>query len=616
MTVEDVLARLSEVTPAGEKKWQACCPAHDDTSPSLSITEAEDGNILFYCHAGCSQEEVRTAVGVEWNDLFSDQRGGSGKGDPEKIYPYTDKSGQLLYEVCRFPGKKFSQRRPDGNGGYLYNLNGTPRVLYRLPALLAAVQAGKPVFVTEGEKDADRLREMGLCATTSPGGANKWRGEYAPYFSGASSVIILPDNDAPGRQHAETVAQSLHGTVPSVKVVRLPGLPDKGDVSDWLDAGGDTAKLLTIVNETPDWAPSPVQRRLPPPVSVSGLRQLVATAPPEEWLVRGVIPTDANILLVAYPKSGKTLLVEDLVISLASGTPFLGRFPVAGQRRVGLVLMEDGRRQTLARLERMCLGKGLSLDALEGWLHLWFRPPLTLVDEAAVQELGDYVTELELDFLAIDNFQNVNVGNENQTADVQPQLMKLSALKERRPGLTVQLTHHARKEGKGQAPSAQRVTDLIRGTGSFGGWFDVGIVLSRRDERAPVTVRLEARDGPAPAPFAVLIEDECEADPNSGQHRPSGWLRLQVSEDTVAQTEQYVETERLIPSILAVLRQHPTISSKNALREQVSGSPSPNAVKAALDLLQRRGVVKMEPGGKRGAISITLVRDPEGAEIP
>ncbi len=147
-------------------------------------------------------------------------------------YPYCDESGALLYEVVRVEPKTFHQRRPDGAGGWLWNLGDVRRVLYRLPGLLA--EPRRAVFVVEGERDTDTLIGMGLLATTNAGGALKWRPEYAEPLAGRP-IIILPDNDGPGRRHALMVAQSLHGVAASVRVVELPGLPPKGDVSDWLE---------------------------------------------------------------------------------------------------------------------------------------------------------------------------------------------------------------------------------------------------------------------------------------------------------------------------------------------------------------------------------------------
>ena len=167
-------------------------------------------------------------------------------------YPYRGLDGRLLFEVMRFNPKGFRQRRPV-DGGWEWNLKGVEPVLYRLPELTAA-DPSRTVFVGEGEKGVGALVELGLVATCSPMGAGKWRPAYAEHLRGRH-VVILPDNDKPGRDHAETVAQSLHGVAASVKVVELRGLPEKGDAFDWVKAGGTAAQLQELVDATPSLSP-------------------------------------------------------------------------------------------------------------------------------------------------------------------------------------------------------------------------------------------------------------------------------------------------------------------------------------------------------------------------
>lgn len=170
-------------------------------------------------------------------------------------YPYHDEHGALLFEVVRFEPKSFAQRRPDGRGGFVWGLDGVRRVPYRLPQLLNSVGT---VYVTEGEKDADRLVDLGVTATCNPCGAGSWRPELAKYFDGRE-VTILPDNDGAGLAHADDVARALHPVAKSVRVVWLPGLPSKADVSDWLDAGHTFARLDEIAAQTPVWCPAEAQ---------------------------------------------------------------------------------------------------------------------------------------------------------------------------------------------------------------------------------------------------------------------------------------------------------------------------------------------------------------------
>jgi len=176
----------------------------------------------------------------------------------DTVYTYRDEAGAILFRVVRVPtsdgGKKFFQNAYAPQAGkYLNRLYDAERVLYRLPEL-AAVDPAETVYLVEGEKDVDRLRSIGLIATTSPMGAKKWSTDYEAPLSGRN-VVILPDNDDPGRTHAETVARSLAGVAASVAVVELPGLPEKGDVSDWLDQGGTAEDLAEIAGKTRKWTP-------------------------------------------------------------------------------------------------------------------------------------------------------------------------------------------------------------------------------------------------------------------------------------------------------------------------------------------------------------------------
>jgi hypothetical protein len=157
----------------------------------------------------------------------------------------------LLFEVVRREPKDFRQRRPDGDGGWIWKLEDTRRVLYRLPEVVAAEE----VWFVEGEKDADSLAVAGLCGTTSPQGAKFWRDELAAPLAG-KRVVVLPDNDDAGRRHAQTVAAAARtARRPASRCLELPGLPPKGDVSDWLAAGHGADELRAMMAAAPEWEP-------------------------------------------------------------------------------------------------------------------------------------------------------------------------------------------------------------------------------------------------------------------------------------------------------------------------------------------------------------------------
>jgi putative DNA primase/helicase len=175
-------------------------------------------------------------------------------------YDYCNEQGELLFQVCRFEPKDFRQRRPDGKGGWIWQVQGTRQVPYRLPELIAT-PSECIVYTVEGEKDVDRLASLGFVATCNAGGAAKrradgkpgkpkWRPELSAFFQGRD-VVIVPDNDDAGGDHAHAVAANLAPVAARVRILELPGLPPKGDVSDWLDAGGGRDELDRLAGEAP-----------------------------------------------------------------------------------------------------------------------------------------------------------------------------------------------------------------------------------------------------------------------------------------------------------------------------------------------------------------------------
>ena len=245
---QEVLNRLRHVKPVGRDKWTALCPAHSDRRPSLCIGIGRTGKVVMKCQAGCSYAAVRDALRLTDADLQPDPKTSVRTGrQVAAVYDYTDEAGSLLFQVLRYIPKAFSQRRPDGAGGWLNNLNGVRPVLYHLPDVLAAVRANVAVYIVEGEKDADTLRRSGFVATTAPGGAGKWRTEFNALFTGAE-VVIVPDNDGEqntGRRHGEQIARALHKTARFVRVITLPD--GHKDVSAYLAAGGTADTLRALV---------------------------------------------------------------------------------------------------------------------------------------------------------------------------------------------------------------------------------------------------------------------------------------------------------------------------------------------------------------------------------
>ncbi len=320
---DTVLEKFEGATPNRDGGVNVLCPAHEDHTPSLTISEGGDGRVLLYCHAGCSLQAILEKCGLNEKDLFA--QNGKGREEPT-VYPYTDEDGDLLYEVLRYDtpeGKTFKQRRPDGEG-WVWKLDGVRRVLYHLPDL----NGKNAVLIPEGEKDVDRLRSLRIPATTNSGGAGKWTDEHTQQLveAGVKKVGILPDRDEAGERHAQKVARSCLQAGLSVKIVQLPGLRQGGDVSDWLDAGHsdelralvNTAKQTTLEDlEDLEELREPEEEN-PQPGAI--LRPLSDIEPREiDWLWKDRIPLGMLTLFVGDPGIGKSLLTVYLAAQVSRG---------------------------------------------------------------------------------------------------------------------------------------------------------------------------------------------------------------------------------------------------------------------------------------------------------
>ncbi len=255
-------------------KKNSLCPWHDDTRESLQINDTN-----AYCHT-----EKTTYSRIDLDSLASGRdyiqsvkflaekdgitpaiRTKSTWPDPIATYDYQDADGKLIYRTVKFPkdhNPPFIQQTPNGANGWKPKLpKDVPRVLYRLPELNAA-DPSETVIITEGEKDAETARCLGFVATTTPLGAGNWPPLQSNYNIQAPLkdriCWIVPDNDEAGRKHALDIAISLSGFASVVKVVNLPGLPEKGDLSDFVEQHGPDktkAMILELAAKTPEFKP-------------------------------------------------------------------------------------------------------------------------------------------------------------------------------------------------------------------------------------------------------------------------------------------------------------------------------------------------------------------------
>jgi len=266
-TLHAFLGRLPSARTSGSQ-WLARCPAHDDRKASLAVREGDDGRVLVHCHAGCSVEAILAALGLDETALFPEPN--PPKATIVETYPYRDDTNRMVYETVRLSPKDFRQRRPDGAGGWIWNLTGVRRLCYRWPEL-----RGHPaILVVEGEKDVNAAFALGVPATTNVGGAGKWTADNSAQLVevGVRRAGVIPDNDTTGRTHAVQVAASLTAAGIEVRLVTLPDLPPKGDLSDYLTAH-TKAQLLDVVRATPRWTATAPSTPDPDPTFMTTFRR-------------------------------------------------------------------------------------------------------------------------------------------------------------------------------------------------------------------------------------------------------------------------------------------------------------------------------------------------------
>lgn len=362
MTVDEFVARVPHAKKGGQG-WVARCPAHDDKKRSLSISEGDDGKTLVKCFAGCSAADIAHAAGCEIKDLFADDRadfnltpagrqngsqrvtGASWDERIEATYDYVDAAGALLFQSVRLRDPKdFRQRRPDGDG-WTWKLGDTRRVLYQLPGVVAAVEAGRSVWLPEGEKDADALCELGFTATTNPMGASSWSDEYAESLKGAPWVLVLADCDEPGRKAAQARARSLHAQGIPTKVIDLAPERDDGyDVSDYIVEHGEeeAAKLLReFARTTPRWSPVANASLDIPIMDVGTFLAGVPTYETSKDYLGPFLHGGYRVHVAGPIGHGKTSFLMEAVSAAVRGEEFLG-WPGRGNLRALYVDLEMG----------------------------------------------------------------------------------------------------------------------------------------------------------------------------------------------------------------------------------------------------------------------------------
>jgi hypothetical protein len=457
--------------------WMALCPAHDDHDPSLKLDDGPNG-LLWNCKVGCEQQAVQEALQARGllSDTNNAQHGRSrfylrGLGYPSSVYTYESAEGKALFWVARYSkadgGKDIRPWRLNGSDTVEPGAYPAPRPLYHLPALQR--QGNCPVLLVEGEKCVDAatpLLEKHFCVTTWAGGSGAIKHADLTPLAGRR-VIIWPDADKPGQVAAMQLARLLASSARSAAVLEVGERPAGWDVADAIAKGWTQDDLRTFIDEHGGG--------LNPPRGISGYELVRQDMPAPAFLCDPWAP-EGLLVLAGRPKLGKTTLLRQKAAAIAEGASFFGE-PCA-QSPVLFLSLEENDRQMHAKLK----AAAFSDVALKG-IDFHFRWPR---GAAGVAKLHDYFdANPAVRYCVVDSLTRFR---DLPTRDLPPfiadyeSVCALQSLTKPRPGLLIELVHHARKT------LSEDPIDDISGTYGLTAACDGYAVMRRHNEGATLHV--------------------------------------------------------------------------------------------------------------------------------
>jgi hypothetical protein len=445
----------------------------EKASPCPKCGEGEDRFIIndggnkFWCRVcewqGDKIDFYKESHGVDLNGLFSiylDQpKKEKARPTPENLkqtYTYQNNDGQDVIRVNRYeePGKEktFLQFHFDGEK-WVNGTKGIKKYLYRLTEVINS----KYVIVVEGEKDVDRLRDFGIVATTNIGGSSAWTDEYSECLKG-KHIAIIPDNDSPGRKWAGNVAKSCQGKAESIRIVGLQGLPVKGDVSTWFDAGGTDKQLTQLIQDTEAWTPGPVAKEQSRGFQLVHISKIESRLP--DWLIRSVLEHDTLSLIFGDPGTCKTFAAIALSACVATGTDFYGNKTVKGWV---FYIAGEGQSGIKRRFMAWAIRNKVNIDEAQLLISLM---PASLCDSdhaAMVIEAVNSMAEkhgvpalIVFDTVA----RNFGPGDENSTSDMSKFIQAVDYIRAQHRS-AILLVHHTGHSDKSRARGAMALKGAL-----------------------------------------------------------------------------------------------------------------------------------------------------------
>lgn len=429
ITFDEFLALCDGVVDCGGDRYQALCPCHDDHNPSLHFQRGDRVEIVAHCWV-CRD-------GAPFERIVEALKSGTWAADPKERKPakrrprgrcvaqheYRRADGAYAYDKLRYrymdpeTGESFKtlayRRMPPGFDPEetVWGRGDEAPLLYNLEEI-AAAEPSRPIYCFEGESDVDAAVALGFTATCTDGGAwdpgtdpgRKWCEAFETPLHGFERVVICRDFDPAGLEYSTFWASRLYGKVASVKVLTLPGLKEKGDFRDWVDAGGTADEFVRLANEAPEWKPPatepPKAAKLGvPPIESLDLAEIARNGiPPLDWILEKWVARKDIALAAGAGGIGKSTLAADAAVALSAGRPWLGITPERAYR-VGVV-DEEQSTETAVRLY-------LRLGATPGNIYIASAQDVRLDTDDGAARLEAWIVENKIEVVVLDGVQQV-----------------------------------------------------------------------------------------------------------------------------------------------------------------------------------------------------------------
>lgn len=531
LNFDDIRDRLKGVVQVADG-WKALCPAHNDTNPSLSINCTSDGKVLLRCFADCDTRDIVKAMGLTMRDLFTQGRGKPQKAAPvtrkpkaKRIWPnlkvfaaslqetlgkpksrsvYTDFNDKPHMAIVQFDtGKKKTFRSLHRNGeGWSAGDPPGKLPLYRLPTLKEANR----VYVCEGEKCVRCACKLGLIATTSAhGSSSAHKTNWSPLAG--KDIVILPDNDKPGRKYANAVARNLKGLnpAPCIKVVELPNLPEGGDIVDYVERLPEDTDTKVAIEAMADEA-EPKEGEVMPDESIGGIDAVCVSdvvSEDVEWLWPGRIAIGKVTLLIGDPGLGKSFVSLDIAAHVSTGMPWPDR--EGEERDPGSIILlnaEDGLADTVRPRLEWAKANVTRIHAVRGVYQPEHKDETDLFSlERDLRHLETMIWKLSDCQLIIFDPLNVFLGSKvdsHKDADVRRVIAPLAALATEHNVAVLAIAH---------LNKADKLAAIYRTMGSIGlaaAARAVWLIASHKDNPKE-RVFVQVKNNLAPSPGGLLF---------------------------------------------------------------------------------------------------------------